>query len=152
MRQEGVVTWCNWEVLSTPGNRKWRALVFWEGEFERTIVKKTPWWPYGFATFKTITCLHLSEHDTRMPGKICLCIFTHCHLPDRIGLFFEEFLHRLRVLGMHSDQLGYYQARPNVKKTMVDSDIVHEWRTCFYNGARSGVTNKCHDVAFPLLT
>jgi hypothetical protein len=49
------------------------------------------------------TCLHLSEHDTRMPGKICLC--THCPLPDRIGRFFEEFLNRVHVLGMHSDQL-----------------------------------------------
>jgi hypothetical protein len=64
-----------------------------------------PWWPYGLATLLKITCLHLSEHDTRMPGKIRLCIFTHCPLPDRIGRFFEEFLHRVRVLGMHSDQL-----------------------------------------------
>jgi hypothetical protein len=42
-----------------------------------------------------------------MPGKIRLCIFTHFPLPDRIGLFFEEFLYtgRLRMLGMHSDQL-----------------------------------------------
>jgi hypothetical protein len=29
-----------------------------------------------------------------MPGKIRLCIFTHCHLLDRISRFFEEFLYR----------------------------------------------------------